>query len=265
MVISNDHNVRIFNTTSISIVALQQLLLRSGRCFVCNFNRTWQRRMFHIHDTKRCWKHDDNNVSLKINSILKFNQKNTKKNCRSHFDLALLFSFHRGSYEVLNDDVDAYELAVKIAGFDNGESLYESLDGSQEGDFTLDRVKPSSKFSLCFQNNAEDDDEENEFDVGFNLRFDKQPTRTMDDEVEGPDGEKASQLIDKAAKIHQDWNILQDHFDFLRQRESIHFGMNQQIMNRLSKWTYIEIFLVISISVSQVLYWKKFFEKRRYL
>lgn len=166
---------------------------------------------------------------------------------------------------MLNDDVDSYELAVKISKLDNGESLYESPAGIQEGDFTLEHVQSSSKFSLCFQNNADNDDIENEFDLGFIVRFDKRPTRTLDDKVSGPDGERASQLIDKAAKIHQNWNILQDHFDFLRNREGIHYGMNEEIMNRLSRWTYIEAFLVITMSVGQVMYWKKFFEKRRYL
>lgn len=170
-----------------------------------------------------------------------------------------------GSFEVLHDDVDSYELAVKISKLDNGESLYESPADIQEGDFTLEDVQPSSKFSICFQNNADDDDIENEFDLGFNVRFDKRPTRTLDDGVSGPDGERASQLIDKAAKIHQNWNILQDHFDFLRNREGIHYGMNEEIMNRLSRWIYIEAFLVIAMSVGQVMYWKKFFEKRRYL
>mmetsp|Transcript_35007 Transcript_35007/g.39091 ORF Transcript_35007/g.39091 Transcript_35007/m.39091 type:complete len:229 (+) Transcript_35007:88-774(+) len=170
-----------------------------------------------------------------------------------------------GSYEVLNDDVDSYELAVKVSKLDNGESLYESPAGIQEGDFTLENIQSSSKFSICFQNNADNDDVENEFDVGFNVRFDKRPTRTLDDKVSGPDGERASQLIDKAAKIHQNWNTLQDHFDFLRNREGIHYHMNEEIMNRLSRWTYIEAFLVIAMSVGQVMYWKKFFEKRRYL
>merc|ERR1740130_573831 len=161
-----------------------------------------------------------------------------------------------GSFEVLHDDVDTYELAVKVANLENGQSLYEAPQGLQEGDFTLEKIPPSTKFSICFQNNSEDDEEENEFDLGFNIRFTKQTSRTLDDLEEGPDGERAAQLIDKAAKIQLDWNILQDHFDFLRNREGIHYSMNYEIMNRLTRWTYIETLLVILMSVGQVLYWK---------
>eukprot|EP00535_Pseudo-nitzschia_heimii_P004031 CAMPEP_0197183298 /NCGR_PEP_ID=MMETSP1423-20130617/7740_1 /TAXON_ID=476441 /ORGANISM="Pseudo-nitzschia heimii, Strain UNC1101" /LENGTH=238 /DNA_ID=CAMNT_0042633863 /DNA_START=81 /DNA_END=797 /DNA_ORIENTATION=- len=169
-----------------------------------------------------------------------------------------------GSFEVLHDDVDSYELAVKIADLKSGESLYEVPLGTQEGDFKLENLKASSRFSICFQNHASDNDDDNEFDVGFNVRFHK-PARTLDDGESGPDGERASQLAEKASEIHQDWDILEDHFDFLRNREGIHYQMNDKIMKRLSNWTYVEAALVIFMAVGQVMYWKKFFEKRRYL
>ena len=96
------------------------------------------------------------------------------------------FGHARGSFEVLHDDVDSYELAVKIADLNTGESLYEVPFGTQEGDFELENLRPSSKFSICFQNHANPDDDENEFDVGFNVRFHKS-ARTLDDEVSGID------------------------------------------------------------------------------
>jgi len=153
---------------------------------------------------------------------------------------------------------------VKIVNLDTGESLHEVPSGTQEGDFKLEHLKASSKFSICFQNHAHEDDEENEFDVGFNIRFHK-PARTLDDEEEGPDAERANILAEKAWEIHQDWEVLQDHFEFLRNREGIHFGMMNEIMKRLKHWTYIEATLVIIMAMGQVMYWKKFFEKRRYL
>ena len=182
----------------------------------------------------------------------------------------MIFSYYTrnasfsGSFEVLHDDVDSYELSVKIANADTGESLYEVPSGTQEGDFRLEKIEASTRFSLCFQNNSEDDDEENEFDLGFNIRF-HMPPRTLEEGGSGPDGERASQLVQKAAQIHEDWYTLQDHFDFLRNREGIHYRMNEEIMNRLSLWIYIEAFLVIGMAMGQIMYWKKFFEKRRYL
>ena len=175
------------------------------------------------------------------------------------------YRYHtRGSFEVLHDDVDSYELSVQIANLDTGASLHEVPPGTQEGDFRLEHLEASSKFSICFQNHASPNDDENEFDVGFNVRF-HNPIRTLDDEESGPDGERAADLAEKAWEIHTDWEILQDHFDFLRNREGIHLGMNNAIMKRLAHWTYFEALLVITMAVGQVMYWKKFFEKRRYL
>merc|ERR1719356_1936188 len=38
-----------------------------------------------------------------------------------------------GSFEVLHDDVDSYELSVKIADLKSGDSLYKVPFGTQEG------------------------------------------------------------------------------------------------------------------------------------
>lgn len=165
---------------------------------------------------------------------------------------------------MLHDDVDTYELGVSVINLDTGERMHEVPTGTQEGDFKLEHIKASSRFSVCFQNNASTEDEENEFDVGFNIRF-HNPVRTLDEGVSGPDAERASQLVEKAWEIDQDWEILVDHFEFLRNREGIHYEMNNQIMTRLKHWTYFEALLVVVMAMGQVMYWKKFFEKRRYL
>lgn len=172
--------------------------------------------------------------------------------------------FVRGSFEILHDDVDSYELAVRVVNLDTGEAIHDIPSGTQEGDFTIRDIKAASKYSICFQNNESTDDEENEFDLGFNVRFHNE-ARTLEEGELGPDGERASKLAEKAAAIHEDWYTLQDHFEYLRNREGIHYGMNNEIMTRLSRWTYIEALLVIGMAVGQVMYWKKFFEKRRYL
>lgn len=170
-----------------------------------------------------------------------------------------------GSFEVLHDDVDSGEFHVRVSNRETGENLYEMPAGDLAGDFELkDLPGSNSRYQICFQSNTEGSNREDAFDVGFNLRY-HDPPRTLDDGESGPDGEKASQLVEKAAKIHQDWDTLQDHFDFLRNREAIHEEMNDAIVSRLTRWTYIEAFLVVGMATGQVMYWKKFFEKRRYL
>merc|ERR1711971_853861 len=80
---------------------------------------------------------------------------------------------------------------------------------------------------------------------------------------EGPDAERALDLLDEAEEIHDDWRNLLDHFDFLRNREAVHMKVTNQIENRVMFWSLIEAGLVVSMSVGQVLYWRRFFEQRR--
>jgi hypothetical protein len=41
--------------------------------------------------------------------------------------------------------------------------------------------------------------------------------------------------------------------------------MTEQILSRVMSWTLIEAALVILMATAQVIYWRKFFEQRRYL
>mmetsp|Transcript_35399 Transcript_35399/g.85663 ORF Transcript_35399/g.85663 Transcript_35399/m.85663 type:complete len:301 (-) Transcript_35399:735-1637(-) len=171
-----------------------------------------------------------------------------------------------GSFECLEDDVETKELSVTLTDLDNGENVYESPAGSLEGDFRLENVlNGPDRYSFCFQNNYEKgaDDDEYSFDVGFNIRV-HTPPRALEEE-EGPDNERATKLIEKAGRIHEDWDVLRDHFDFLRNREAIHKKMNDQIMSRLTRWNTIEALLVVAIATAQIMYFRAFFEKRRYL
>jgi hypothetical protein len=175
------------------------------------------------------------------------------------------FSYIRsGSFDILDDDVMANALSVSITNYDTGEYLFEAPTAAREGIFKLDSVAQSTRLALCFQNNDGTDEEDNDFDVGFSLRVSNLPRALEEGEI-GPDGERALQLVKRATDIHQEWSSMLDHLDFVRNREAMHQDMNDAILSRLSRWTYIEAFLVIGMATGQVMYWKKFFETRRYL
>ena len=57
----------------------------------------------------------------------------------------------------------------------------------------------NSRYSLCFQNNEANDDQENEFDVGFSIHIMDAPRTLMEDEI-GPDGERALNLVNKGCQ-----------------------------------------------------------------
>jgi hypothetical protein len=167
------------------------------------------------------------------------------------------------SFDCLDDDLDADTLTVSVIDNDTGESLWEASRGAHEATFSMDDVKRGTRYALCFQNNH-DDEEEETLTVGFNIRV-TSPPRTLPDAELGPDGQRALKLVKQSTKILQDWENLMDHFDFLRNREAVHKKLTDGILNRITRWNQIEAFLVIGMALGQVMYWRKFFETRRYL
>lgn len=171
---------------------------------------------------------------------------------------------YRGSFDCLDDDVEVGFFVATIKDHETGKIVYKSQSETLEGVFKLDNVAASSSYDICFHNKYPDDDPENIIDVGFMIRVQSTPRSLEDGEI-GPDTERALKLINRASDIRQDWNTMLDHLGFVRSREGYHLNMNAAIMQRLSYWTYIEAFVVIGVATGQVLYWRKFFETRRYL
>ena len=174
--------------------------------------------------------------------------------------------FYSGSFECIDDDVESRDLSVTLSNPDDGEIFYEAPAGSREGLFQLDEslVKADTRYALCFGNKDEPDETDNEFDVGFSIHLSYMPRTLKNDEI-GPDAEKALLLVKKASKILQDWTNMLDHYEYVRNREALHQEMNDAILSRLSRWTYVEALLGVGMAMAQVLYWKRFFETRRYL
>lgn len=176
-----------------------------------------------------------------------------------------MFDLFSGSFDCIDDDVEAKDLSVSFIHRETGEVIYEAPTGSREGAFKLrDNVKQNTVYELCFQNNESNDDEDNEFEVGFSVHISSSP-RTLPDGEIGPDSLRALKLVEKATAIQEDWTEMMDHYEFVQNREAVHQAMNDVILNRLSRWTYIEALVVIGMATGQVMYWRKFFETKRYL
>jgi hypothetical protein len=164
----------------------------------------------------------------------------------------------------MDDDLDADAFSMSVTDYESGETLFQPAADAREGTFKLENVKPSHRYELCFQNNSAADDDDRSFNVGFAVRVMNRP-RSLDAEEIGPDALRALKLVEGSSAILEDWGSLKDHFDFLRNREGIHQDMNDAILYRIQRWTIIEALLVMGMATGQVLYWKKFFETRRYL
>lgn len=147
-------------------------------------------------------------------------------------------------------------------------SIWESPRGSKEGVFSVTLDAHVNFVELCFDIEKDVDDdvvEEDGMPVGFNVYVHPVLERTLPEGELGPDAQRALDLVSEADEVLLNWRTLLDHFDFLRVREAQHAMLSVQIMSRVMHWTLLEAFLVVSMAIGQVLYWRKFFEQRRYL
>jgi hypothetical protein len=56
-----------------------------------------------------------------------------------------------------------------------------------------------------------------------------------------------------------------DHYDYLRSREAVQRDLVEATLDRVVRWTVLEAVLLIGIAFGQVLFYRKFFEKKHYL
>jgi hypothetical protein len=168
--------------------------------------------------------------------------------------------FCSGNYDVLEDDESAEDVSVTLKD-ERQRVLWKSVPGESEGTFEL-HVNKGGRFSLCLLNNG--DKEDGERTVGFALRV-RGRSRALGDKEQGPDGEKALELISWAEELTEEWHTLLDHYDYLRSREAVHEELGDKIFKRVMRWTLVEAGLLVTIACAQVMYFRAFFEKRRYL
>lgn len=141
---------------------------------------------------------------------------------------------------------------------------WRARPGMLEDQFSF-TAPPNKRYLLCFETDRNDHlDPDTMIGAGFNLRVHPLPRSLEADEV-GPDAQRALDLVESSLEIEDYWESMLDHFDYLRKRESVHREISSGIMSRVLRWTLIEAGLVVTMATLQVMYWKKFFEQRRYL
>ena len=183
--------------------------------------------------------------------------------------LSLYFS---GNFDLLEDSVDGSMVTAtltKLMGKDGKETrrvwTSETEDSEDTFSITVDAV---GKYAFCIALDPSMDDYaedyEDSYPVGFNLRCDPLP-RSLPPDESGPEAQRGMRLIETASYIESDWRNLLDHFDYLRSREQVYAQLTSQTADRLMGWNIVEALLVVTMAFCQVVYWKKFFETRRYL
>jgi len=149
------------------------------------------------------------------------------------------------------------------------EPVYESPDGAEEGYFSHLGV---GTFHLCLSNgifggddmvvgNADGQTRQ----VAFNFRVREQAKEMSNSNKEGADDEKTTNIMKLSGDVLDAIEFLADHQSSWRAREANQKKLAKSTYRNVALWTLIEAFILVVISGSQVLYFRKFFERKRRL
>jgi len=166
------------------------------------------------------------------------------------------------NFEVLEDDLDEEDIDGPVRVMVTQHAKKEPL-WKIEGMGGRTSFESNGLHSLCITNIMEDEDDE--VDVGFNIRV-HSLRRTEDAEEDpGPDDELTASLFNGVDGLMEVMHVLLDHQGYMRQRESVHRSTSEATFSRVVRWTIIQVLVVLGVASGQIYYLKKFFETKRYL
>lgn len=157
-----------------------------------------------------------------------------------------------GNFDVLDDHLSPDPITFKLLEGDDMDSLYQSEHGLSEDTFRV-RTKEGGRLYACIQNGI-DYESEDELDrtVGLDVRV--TPLSSQDDGL----------LASTEALQEKLWD-LQNHFDYMRNREVTHRETTERTFSNVVRWSLLEFCVLLVIAITQVMALRFFFERRRYV
>ena len=162
---------------------------------------------------------------------------------------------------MLDDDLSSSPVSARLES--NEQILWSSHITDTEGMFEV-TTQVGGKHRLCLENGKHFKGDGLDRHIGWAIRVRKQ-ARALGENMIGPDQERALKLVNWAEDLGEEWETLLDHYGYLRDREATHAILSTSIISRVIRWTILEGLTLLLIALAQVMYLRKFFEKRRYL
>ncbi len=214
-----------------------------------------------------------------------------------------LLSYFSGNFDVYEDELSMDPITVVLFDYESEKVIWHSKPGSSEGAFALVNVgkfhicfgngsdgyggkngKKGSReeihrlMKLQGHPKAQDDDFNYEntdgYDriIGFQIRVEPLEGTRMDSlqkektqSAEDLATKQTMKLADLSYQLRDRMELLLDHQEYLKGRESYHRNIVEQTFTMVMKWTLFEALILISVACAQVFYLKRFFETKRYL
>lgn len=173
-----------------------------------------------------------------------------------------------GNFDYLNDELNAEPVSVVVIDAKEEHVLYRSRRRANEGIFRI-TLKPDQKVNLCLQNGI----------VTAGRGKKSRSARTHDGEERVIGFEYRVEAKDENAEIHNQndrnrkaagelqrgLSNLINHHQYMRTREGKHREIVEKTFGHLMWWVVFESITVIAIAGAQILYFRNFLERRRYM
>jgi hypothetical protein len=170
-----------------------------------------------------------------------------------------------GNYDMI-DSADAVSVIILDAN-KNQRILYRSRRGATEGNFKV-QITAGQKLNVCVQNgiwsqgkrktpqNRPHDGEDRT--VGLQFSFEEKNPHL---ELHSQSGK----LVSATRSLIREMRRLQDHYGYMRAREATHRETVEGTFSQLMSWTLLQGAAVILVAAGQIMYFRRFFEQRRYI
>lgn len=173
-----------------------------------------------------------------------------------------------GNFDHLSDDKSNEPVSVVILDAEKETVLFRSRRRASEGIFRI-TLKPEQRVNLCMQNGL--------ITAGRGKR--SKSTRKHDGEPRVIGFEYSVEAIDENQKVHSQneknekaakelnrglLNLV-NHHQYMRVREGEHREVVESTFSQLMWWVIFEGIIVIAIAAIQILYFRNFLERRRYM
>lgn len=170
-----------------------------------------------------------------------------------------------GNFELLSGTTDP--LSIVIMDASTSRIFYRSRRGSGDGSFKIS-TNPGQKVNLCVQNGIFSSGRKK---VSQTRQHDGLPRTvgisfTMEEENTTRElHNQNKRMMDTVQDLKSNFFRLQDHQGYTRVRESMHRETVEKTFSRLMGWNILEAVALVLVTLCQILYLRRFLERRRYI
>jgi len=173
-----------------------------------------------------------------------------------------------GNYDHLDDSLSSEPLSVVIIDAKEEHVLFRSRRRATEGSFRVN-LKADQKVNLCLQNGLvtagrgrttpsarSHDGKPRTIGFGYTVeaKDENQEVHTQN-----------NRNLAAAADLSRSLSNLINHHQYMRNREGQHREIVEKTFAQLMWWVILEALFVVGIAGAQILYFRNFLEKRRYM